>query len=307
MGCRQIKLHSKKKKVVFVEKRHKYLNSFPEKSKQRAFFALVSDEIFQAPLLKDVSDTDTIYYSSVQAIKRNSKEDFNTQYNKISKRKVLKNSAAPFIHDDFLIFSLIIGVLKFDCEKDWLLDVIRKRAKSSISTTFENLLIRNYQSKVNIQSIILAFLFLMDKSKINNEQLVQAYDAVSDTKQLNDSDFIRIINYRAFDIIIQFKLPRDTDEISRLLEFETRFKSRINVFTYITYNTILLLILFGCYKILHSLPEDIKSKINEVGIIIGLGGIGLFGNIIPKWKIKFNKFILNLFGYKSKNKINHQK
>lgn len=283
--------------MVFIEEKHSYLSSIADQPKQKALFALVSDESFVGQP-NEVSETDAIYYSSIQAIKQNAKASFNTQYAKISKRKVSENSAAPFVHDDFLIFTLVIGVLKFGCDKDWLLGVIRNRAKGKTTTTFENLLTGNYQSKANNQSIVLAFLFLLDKSRITNDQLNEAYGAMSDTKESFNNDFIRIVYYRAFDIIIQFKPPRDTDEISRLLEFESRFKKRINVFAYLSYNTLLLLFLIGAYKLLHSLPEDIKSKINEVGIIIGIGGVGLFGNIIPKWKAKFQELILSIFGYK---------
>jgi hypothetical protein len=284
--------------MVFIEDKHNFLRSIADRPKQKALYVLVSDETFvEQP--KEVSEIDAIYYSSIQAIKKNTKAEFNTQYAKISKRKVSEKSAAPFVHDDFLIFTLVIGVLKFDCEKDWLLGVIRNRAKGKTTTTFENLLTGNYQSKANNHSMVLAFLFLMYKSKITNDQLNEAYNSMSDTKESINNDFIRIVHYRAFDIIIQFKLPRDIEEISRLLEFESRFKKRINVFTYIAYNSILLLLLIGAYEILHSLPEDIKSRINEIGIIIGIGGVGLFGNIIPMWRTKFQELILRAFGYRN--------
>lgn len=285
--------------MVFIEEKHSYLSSLAVQPKQRALFAMVSDEAFLSPK-NDISETDAIYYSSIQAINKNSKEEFNSQYTKISKRKVSENSTAPFIHDDFLIFTLVIGVLKFECEKDWLLGVIRKRAKNATTTTFENLLIGNHQSKSNIQSVVLVCMFLLDKSKITNERLVEAYSAMSDTKQSFNSDFIRIIHYRAFDIIIQFKLPRNTDEVSRLLEFETRFKKRIHVFSIIGYNAFLVLLLYGAYEVLQYLPEDKKLVVNDLNLIIGLGAIvGLSGNFIPKLKTKFQELTLRAFGYRN--------
>lgn len=288
--------------MVFIEEKHSYLSSLADQPKQKALFALVSNETFVAPQ-SEVSETDTIYYSSIQAIKKNSKVDFNTQYAKISKRKISENSTAPFIHDDFLIFTLVIGVLKFECDIDWLLGVIRNRAKGKTTTTFENLLIGNYQSKVNIQSIVLAFLFLLDRSKISNEQLNEAYNGMCDTNQSFNNDFIRIVHYRAFDIIIQFKLPRDTDEVSRLLEFEACFKKRINVFSIVAYNLFIIGVLFGAYKVLQLLPEDKKLIVNDLNLIIGLGAIiGLSGNFIPKLKTKFQEMILRAFGYRIQSK-----
>ena len=91
--------------MVFIEEKHSYLSSFTDQPKQKALFALVSDEDLAAQP-NEISETDAIYYSSIQGIKKNAKADFNKQYIKISKRKVSENSAAPFVHDDFLIFSL---------------------------------------------------------------------------------------------------------------------------------------------------------------------------------------------------------
>ncbi len=285
--------------MVFIEEKHRYLSSLADQPKQKALFALVSDDIV-VDQPSEVSETDAIYYSSVEAIKKNAESEFNSQYAKIAKRKVSANSNAPFIHDDFLIFTLVTGVLKFKCDIDWISGVIQHRAKCMTTTTFENLLTGNYQSKANNQSMILVFLFLMDKSKITNDQLNEAYHAMSDIKESFNSDFIRIVHYRAFDIIIQFKLPRDTDEVSRLLEFESRFKKRIHTFSIIAYNLFILCILIGAYKVLQLLPEDKKLVVNDLNLIIGLGAIiGLSGNFIPKLKTKFLKLILRVFGYRN--------
>lgn len=282
--------------MVFIEERHHYLKSLDGQPKQMALHALVSDENLIVPD-NEVSETDRIYYSSIQSIKRNSKKDFSAQYSKISKRKVSENSSAPFIHDDFLIYALIIGVIKFGCDKNWLLGVIKNRAKGDSTTTFENLLNENYQSKANNQSIVLTLLYLLDKSKLSNEKMNDAYNSICDINQSFKNDFNRIIYYRAFDIIIQYKLPSDVDKVSRLLNFETRFLKRINIFTYIVYNTFLIILLIVAYKSMQALPEDIKSKINDIGIIIGIGGIGLLVNIIPNLRKKFKELTLRVFGY----------
>ncbi|MGY8914372.1 MAG: hypothetical protein ACKVJF_04715 [Flavobacteriales bacterium] len=283
--------------MVFIEEKHIFLRSLSDLPKQKALIALVSSETFNFSQ-SNISETDAIYFSSIQSIKENSKANFKIQYDKISKRKVSENSVAPFIHDDFLIFTLVTGVLKFELEKAWLLDVVSKRAKNTTTTTFENLLTGNYQSKANIPSLILTFLFLSDKPKITNELLVEAYNSMSDITQSFKNDFIRIIHYRAFDLIIQFKLPRDVDRISQLLEFETIFKKRIKYFSIIVYNVFLILILYSAYRVLQYLPEDKKLVLNDLNLIIGLGAlIGFSGNFIPKLKTKIKQLMLRIFGY----------
>ena len=283
--------------MVFIEEKHSYLSSIADQPKQKALFHLVSDESF-AGQPNEVSETDAIYYSSIQAIKKNEQAGFETQYTKISKRKVSENSAAPFVHDDFLIFTLVIGVQKFDCDKDWLLGGIRNRTKGKTTATFENLLTGNYQSKANNQSMVLIFLFLLDKSKITNDQLNGAYNAMSDIKESFNNDFIRIVHYRAFDIVIQFKIPRDSDEVSRLLGFESRFKKRIGAFSYVVYNGFLVIILIIAYRVYHTLPEDKKIAINDFNLVVSLGAlIGLSGNFIYKWRVAFRAWLYKIFGY----------
>lgn len=282
--------------MVFVKERHDYVTSIAEQPKLMALFALFSDTSFSYPV-KDISEIDSIYYSCIWSIKTNSKKDFINHYGKISKRKISANSIAPFIHDNFLIYALIIGVLKFDLEREWLINIVGYKAKNNIKTTFENLLASNYQSKANNQSIVLTFLFNHDKKKINDELLVEAYESITNPDQLNNNDFIRILNYIAFDIVIKFKLPRDADEISRLLEFKARFKKRINIFSYIVYNSLLIFFVYGIYSFFHALPEDSKANINEIAIITGITGFGLLGNIIPKWKTIFHSLMLKAFGY----------
>jgi hypothetical protein len=284
--------------MVFIEEKHSYFSRLEDQPKQKALLALMSHETMPV-LLNEVSEIDAIYYSSIQAIKINSKKDFNTQYARISKRKVLENSSAPFVHDDYLIFTLVIGVLKFDCDKEWLIGVIQTRSKGETSTTFENLLTTNYQTKANNYSIVLVLLFLLDKSKITNDLLNDAYNGMSGLNTSFNSDFIRIIYYRAFDIIINFKLPRNSDDVSRLLEFEPRFKKRINIFSIIVYNLFIIVLLFVSYKILKLLPDDKKLVINDLNLLIGLGAIiGLTSNFIPKLKKKFQVLILRAFGYR---------
>ncbi|MCD4734436.1 MAG: hypothetical protein K8R53_00195 [Bacteroidales bacterium] len=285
--------------MVFIEERHKYLSQIKEQAKLNAFYSLLWNESFQ-PHESDLSETDGIYYAIIQSILKGSRKEFVQQYSKISQRKISKDSNAPFLHDDFLIFTLIIGVLKFNADKEWILKVIHARVSNPTTTTFENIINGNFQSKANLQSLVLVFQSILNQSKISNVLLNDAYESLTNIKHSLYDDFIKMIYFKAFDLIILFKIPREADEISRLLVFESTFLKRIKVFAYISYHVLLLLLLIVAYKILHSLPDEVKDNINEIGIIIGIAGIGLFGNIIPKWRTMYQKLVLRVFGYKYK-------
>ncbi len=149
--------------------------------------------------------------------------------------------------------------------------------------------------------IFLSSLADQPKSKITNDQLNVAYNEMSDTNQSYNNDFIRIVHFRAFDIIIQFKLPRDMGEVSRLKEFESRFKKRIEIFSIVAYNLLVFGIIYGAYRVLDFLTEDEKQFLIDLNLILGFSAIiGLSGNFIPTLKDKFQKLILKVFGYYNK-------
>lgn len=270
-----------------------------EQPKLCALYSLLWNKPFEAPS-DNVSETDNIYYAALQSIRLGSRKDFHRQYSKISQRKISKDSSAPFLHDDFLIFSLLLGIIKFDSDDEWLLKVVHARASNAITTTFENILSGNFQSKSNIQSLILVFHSFLSREMISNDLLNEAYESLTDTKQSYNSDFIKLTHYKAFDLIIEYKVSRDTDEVSKLFEFEKRFKKRINIFAYIFHNFFLLVLLILAYKLIQVLPDEVKADINDFNVIIGIGGVGLLGNIIPKWKAKLQELILKAFGYQIK-------
>lgn len=288
--------------MVSLEERQQYIEGLIDQPKQKALFALVNEEKSLVPE-SDVSETDLLYYSAIKAINDDSKNAFIDQYGKISKRKITENSTAPFIHDDFLIFTLIVGVSKFNSDKEWLIGVVNKRAKNEITTTFQNILSGDFLSKANNYSLVLVFLFLLDKSKINDEKLTEAYDSIVNSNQAAKNDFLRIIQYRAFDVIIKLKIPRSTDDLARLLDFEMVFKRKVKGLSILIYNTFIILVLFSGYKALQYLPEDKKLVINDINLIIGIGAIiGLSGNFIPWLKTQFQDMLLRLFGYKTEKK-----
>lgn len=283
--------------MVFIEERKKYMQSLTNKPKQKALSAFLFDEAYQTPF-DNISETDEIYYESIHAIMNNNKEEFKYQYKRISKREVSNESYAPFLHDDFLIFILIIGVIKFGCNKEWLLNVVDKRKKASTTKSFKNLLTGNYLSKDNNQSLILTCLDYFDKSIIGDKLLIGTYQFIIDDQQSSGDDFIRIINYKSFDLILFYKQMIDNNKYSHLLDFEKMFLKRIKIFSTIIYNSFLILLILFMYFILQVVSEAWKIKINDFNLILSLFGLSLLSNALPKWRKIITKFIKSQLGYK---------
>lgn len=119
---------------------------------------LLTGKTITQPQGDDFSETDDIYFGIISAIQSNDKTAFEKHYGKKSKSKPSKESPAPFVNDDFLVFSIIVGVSKFKLDKSWIKHTASIRSKNSITTTLDNLLAENYYSTSNLPEIVFMFL-----------------------------------------------------------------------------------------------------------------------------------------------------
>ncbi len=85
------------------------------------------------------SETDQIYFGLVRALQKGNRTNFLEAYTRISRRTVTKNSTAPFLHNDYLIFVLVTGILKFQLDQDWIKSVMEYRTKNRSTRIFKHL------------------------------------------------------------------------------------------------------------------------------------------------------------------------
>lgn len=271
-----------------------------ESPKLKAFhYFLLSKDV--SSLSNDISDADEQFFKILSAIQTNNKTAFEEIYAKKSKSNPSKDSPAPFVNDDYLIFCLIIAIIKFGIDKTWIKNIISIRNRNTTTITFENILNENYTSTSNQTEVILTFLQLCNQSKINNDLLNAVLKSVTENTTLLESrnDFQILCAFRAYDFIIYQKEVSEGNEITLLKNFSQKFKTRIKFLSWILQAGIFFGLIYGLFKLPIYSPETIVfiDKYNFVFSIFGFLGLTFIGNQIPVFKNKSQELLMRLFGY----------
>jgi len=286
--------------MVSLEERSNYLASVETKPKLKAFYSLLHQRPTNVPSGNDVNETDFIYYEFITSLLELDKERFLKSYQTISKRQPTSDATSPFINDDFLIFSLVLGVKLFNIEKKWISGIISFRNRNPMAITLENILNENYSSTSNRLEIVVSFLLLYDPSKLSNDLLKNCYGSITTNYDLleDQNDIVILCSLKAFDLIVELSNPTSGGEVVFLQRFEAKFLRRMKIISVIIYNVILLFVLFILVKILDHLPEETIGELNQYNLIIGIVGAGLIGsNFIQSLRKRFTKLFCSLLGY----------
>lgn len=287
--------------MVSIENKISYLNRIGDSPKLAAFNQLLMGKAIVQPISNDLSETDEIYFGIISAIQSNDKSAFEKHYSKKNKSNPSKEYPAPFVNDDFLIFSIILGVTKFNIDKSWIKNIVSIRSKNPITTTLDNLLVENYYSTSNLPEIVLMFLQQINQSLITNDFLNSAFKKINENATLFDSksDFQILCAINAYNSIIQLKEAPDGSEIQLLKSFDLRFEKRMKVLSWVIQLLILAGIIYGILKLPKYSPETV-DLIDDYGFaftILGALGFTFFGNQLGFIRRKTHELTMRLFGY----------
>ena len=280
-----------------------YISHIEANWKTKLFNDFILEKTININGLDASVDIEDNFIRFVQAVSKKEKTDFTLIYSEFSKRRPSVDS--PWLYDNFLIFTIIVGVVKFDINKDWLNQVFELRESKNkeitqINTTFKNILNNNYSSKANLFELVFIFQELINIPISPVEEMNDLYNKIASDYSLIDirDDFLKLIRLRAIDIIVLKKELPNTIEITALKDFRTVFLKRIDVISKILYVILVLALVTGIY-IYQSKNKSNEDLINKINAILGILGAGLL--IIIKWTSKLvEKFILMVLGY---NKI----
>jgi hypothetical protein len=207
------------------------------------------------------------------------------------------------VYDDFLIFCLIVGIIKFEEDKTWIKNIISLRSRSLITNTLENILTENYFSTKNLPEIVLMFLQINNQPLINNNILNAAYKSISDNSLLfeSKSDFHILCSLRAYDLVIELKEAPDGSEMKLLKEFNVKFLKRIKLLSWFVQSIFLILVFYAAFEIVSRYPS-VKTFVDRIGSVLkvlGILGLSQLGNLFPVVKKISYEILLKLFGYPS--------
>lgn len=282
--------------MVSLESKFDYLLSVSDNPKLYSFYCLISRK--KIPFIpNDLREIDRLYFGLLTSFGENNQQSFNTYYSQISKRKIDDQSTAPFIHDDGLIFILLLGIRKFDYGTTWIQQILNVRQANEVTNTFKSITNGDYFNRSNLCSIIIPFVDLLGGITFQPEFLTESYNTISSSIQLfkNKNDFLIIMSLRAYDIIIQTRAPSDFN-VQNLKRFETIFQKRSRQIARVIYNVILFLIVYSIWKLL-SIHPSIREKVNDLGSILGILGLQIVGNFFSSLLKFTEKKIQKFFGY----------
>jgi hypothetical protein len=288
--------------MVSLEEQMTYIQRIETNPKLSAFRNLLSGQPVVCPDNdQQISETDKIYYEIATAIQSDNKEKFTEYYNKKNKSNPSKDNPPPFVHDDFLVFSLIIGIVKFSFDTKWIKAVISTRTKNDITTTFENILSKNFNHSDNNKSVIFMYFHLINQSEISDNFINETFERINKNSQLfqNKNDFVIICSLLSYNKIIGLKTLSESNDIALLKSFEGKFIPRIKILAWFIQSAILILIFYGFY-VLISINPEIKTLFDKIGSILkitALIGVSQLGNIFPWLKKLFYNTLLLTFGY----------
>ena len=281
--------------MVSLEDRVEYQKRVNNSPKLKYLSQFLLGKVLSIPDEVTFSETDNIYVGALESIQKGKRKDFEHFYSKKSKSNPTDEFQSPFVSDDFLIFSLIVGIVKFGIDKEWITRILSLRKRSSITSTFENLLTENYYSKSNQPEIIFSFLNIIDSSKVTTELLDSMYDSIKDNDSLFDgkNDFLTICSLHAYNELIKM---RGGDETILLKSFKNKFLKRIKVLTWCVSTLVLFAVLMGLIKLLSFVPE-IKVFLDDYDPFFGVLGLSLLGNTVTMFRKSVFNLLLKIFGF----------
>jgi hypothetical protein len=288
--------------MVPLEEQISYFQRIESTPKLFAFKNMLSGQPILFPNGNlQISDTEKIYYEITIAIQTDDKGKFLEFFNKKNKSNPSKDNPPPFVHDDFLIFSLIIGIMKFDCDRAWIKSVISTRIKNNITNTFENILNGNFNHSDNIREVIFMYFNLINQCNISSDLANETFMRINANNQFFQSknDFIIICTILSYNRIVELKTLPDSNENQLLKSFEIKFTKRIKILAWFIQTIILTILVYILYEVISAKPE-IKTLFDRVGSIIkitALIGISQLGNILPWIKKWFYQILLSALGY----------
>lgn len=267
--------------MVSLEQRGEYLKGILENEKFLIFynFLVSNGTSVIGESTNSVDVIDDVFRSLLLAICNSNGQDFQKHYSQYSSRT--PSPTSPFVNDDFLLFSLIIGVKKFGLSQEWVEKVLQARQCSSDDCnqtliTFKNILLQNYNSLDNHLGIILVFQNILNNNWLLPTNKAKLYTEItSSIFPSKRSDFLNIIELRAYDLLIKEQLFDGNGEYQLYKDMVQSTNIRINqlsrVFLYLLCALLILPVVYGYFK--HDRFKEFVQDFEALFGFLGIAGI----------------------------------
>jgi len=287
--------------MVSLTDKYAYYAYLKDKPKLFSFFQFINKQNIKAAVTTELNEIDNVYFELLQAISGNNKMEFEKVYINFSKRKPSTDSV--WIHNDFFIFLIMIGITSYGIDKTWALEALSVRPNAndlyqSVNKTLHNILVGAFEHDDNICSVVIVFLDICNRPQLPSDKLNGIFKTISSNPAIVESnnDFIIMATLRAYELIIESKESVDSKAVLSLKIFRAKFKKRAILFGQMVYTIAIALVIFTVIRLMRKYT-GVKDYVSDIGAVFQLLGLSMF--IFAKYILKYiQKLILSFFGYK---------
>ena len=291
--------------MVYIEEQSAYLSQL----KLSPLAPLLNEVLYDrvAGYSMETHNANEVAVSLIICVKTGNKTDAETILNQFSKRRVNKDS--HWIYDNFIVFSIVCAVHKFELSTDWISGAINLTYSAAtpvdkkIKDTFRNILTGNYSSRGDYHQISVVYQFLAKDEKPNeariNEMYIELWEA---SFPFSDDDFLNVMSLKAIEVAFTKKALLNPHQFALMNSFVPSFKKRSEMIAKTVSWTLIAVITVGSFYLLDLLNEKSKSYPLFSKVLFFLLSVSGFGvSIFWGWKKGLSKFILmlinKLFGF----------
>lgn len=296
--------------MVPLKAKNGYLLSLINSKKLEMFKSFIFEESIseKGQSEESINELDEIIYGMINSITLKEKKQFLEYYGKKNKSQPSKDSRAPYIYDDFFIFTTLVGLTTFGVDKDWLRNILNVRNESSRTSTFKNILEGDFINSKNEYPIVYCFFKINNSIEITDDFSNLTFQQINQDINLfrEEDDFKIICSIRAYEAIISEKEIPSGSEIFLLKQFNESFQKRIKITTWIVGSLLWVIVFLLIYWIYSKLNISDKT-LDRFGVtyrILAIIGISQLTNLTPLMKNISQKTTLWLYGYPKELKNN---
>lgn len=279
-----------------IIERVSYIDSLRENEKINSFHTLLFGG---KPNRKDNTDFNELILS----FQNNDQESFSRIIAEYEAREPSVDS--PFVNDNYLLFLLIFGAKKFDCDLTWISKILEIRISTNddyrlISTTFKNIIQDNFKSTSNDFGIIMNYENLIGEKLITWEERKRFYEElVTRPFPFYSDDLLNLMALKAYDIVILEGDEKRESKFNALQGFETRYLRFVDMYSLLL-QWITIVLLVGVFMYSYYEYTWLKNLVNDNSVFAGLLGFGgLTATFLFKGKLRniFKSLLFKIWGY----------
>jgi len=294
--------------MVHLEIQYEYLKKIGQSSEISPLIDFIINERKAIILKNNNSNAFSVAHDLFICVYKNDKNTAIEIYNSFSKRHPTHET--PWVYNEFVLFSLICAIAKFNFDKKWVSSVLDLQGQSTdaerriILSSFKNILAGNLNVKEDFHQISLIFQHYSGVKNFQQDRIDKMFKNLWLKEfPFHQSDFLNVISLKAIQIAFDSKGLLSPQEFQDSKVFVSRFKRRTEisgkVIVWLFVISIFVALVLMSWRFYNTEGEkSIFAKvINFTTGILGVGLITIF-SIRKRVENLVIKFIRAAFGYK---------